>query len=98
MLKYVKESNAKEFIVGTEVGMLHPLKKENPDREFYPASDLAVCQNMKKITLDKVVRSLENMTDEVVLSEDIVSRAKKSINNMISIGSNQGVSKETAKA
>lgn len=83
MLKYAKESDAKEFIVGTEVGMVYPLKKANPDKEFYPASELAVCPNMKRITLAKVLRSLEEEVSEVILSDEIISKAKNAINNMI---------------
>ena len=86
MLKYVKESESDEFIVGTEIGMLHALKKANPGKRFYPASNIAICPNMKKITLEKVVRSLEEMKDEVVLPEAIISKAQKSIFRMINIG------------
>lgn len=86
MLNYVKRSEATEFIVGTEIGMLHALKKANPGKKFYPASDLAVCPNMKKITLAKVVRSLEQMKDEVILPEEIILKAQKSIFRMINIG------------
>ncbi|MBU0468105.1 MAG: quinolinate synthase NadA [Candidatus Omnitrophica bacterium] len=88
MLKYVNKSKANEFIVGTEVGMLHPLQKANPQKKFYAASDIAVCPNMKKITLEKVIRSLEDMRDEVILSEEIISKAQKSIFRMINIGNN----------
>jgi len=83
MLKYAKTSDAKEFIIGTEIGMLYPLQKENPGKKFYPGSQMAVCPNMKKITLDKVINSLENMENEINLSDNLIKKAKKSINNMI---------------
>ena len=83
MLKYVKESSAKEFIVATEIGMIHPLKVENPGKIFYPVTLLANCPNMKKTTLDKVVTSLEKMIYKVELSDDIIKRAKRPIDNMI---------------
>jgi quinolinate synthase len=83
MLKYAKESPAKEFIVATEIGMIHPLKIENPEKVFYPVTLLASCPNMKKTTLDKVVTSLEKMIYKVELSDDVIQRAKRPIDNMI---------------
>jgi len=89
MLRFAKESDAKEFIVGTEVEMIYPLKKENPEKEFYPASKLAICPNMKKINLPKVLRSLETMTHAIELPEDIIKRATNAIENMITSGKNK---------
>lgn len=82
MMRYAQKSSAKEFIIATEPGLLYPLQKANPTKKFYAASDKAVCQNMKRITLDKVLTSLENKTVEVTLPEDIILRAKRSILNM----------------
>jgi len=98
MLKYVKSSPIKEFIVATEVGMCYPLKKENPDKEFYPATELALCDNMKKITLDKVVSSLENLKEEVVLDPDLIRKAKLPIDRMINVGRQNADLRKTAKA
>ena len=67
MSKYIKSSPEKEFIIGTEIGIIHRLKKENPDKNFYPASDKAICADMKKINLEKVLWSLENMSYEITL-------------------------------
>jgi len=86
MLRYAKESKTEEFIIATEVGMIHPLQKEVSGKKFYPATDIAVCQNMKKVTLEKLLFCLENMADEVVLSDEIISGAQKSIQNMIKAG------------
>ena len=83
MLRYAKESSAKEFIVATEIGMVYPLKLENPEKMFYAATQLASCPNMKKTTLDKVLYSLEQMVHEVTLPQDTIDRAKKSIDNML---------------
>lgn len=83
MLRYASESNAKEFIVATEIGMCYPLKKRNMDKEFYPIKDIAICPNMKRITLQKVVRSLEEMIYQIELPEDIINRARKSIERMV---------------
>ncbi|MBU0951370.1 MAG: quinolinate synthase NadA [Elusimicrobia bacterium] len=85
MIRYAKESNLKTFIIGTEVGLLHKLKKDNPDKVFVPASELAVCPNMKLITLEKVLWSLEEMKPEVKVSKETREKALKSVNRMIEI-------------
>jgi len=85
MLKFVANTKAKQYIVATEVGMIHALEKQNPDTEFLPASDRAICPNMKKITLDKVVGSLQSMQYKVTVTEDIRIKAKKSIDRMIEV-------------
>ncbi len=88
MLRYAKESNATEFIVGTEIGLLYPMKKANPDKEFFIANKAMVCPNMKKITIDNVVQSLENLTGEVKVPEEIRLPALKSVERMIAIPGN----------
>ncbi|MBO8132000.1 MAG: quinolinate synthase NadA [Candidatus Marinimicrobia bacterium] len=85
MVKYAKNSNAKEFIIGTEIGIIHRLQKENPDKKFYPASNLAICPNMKKITLEKVYWSLEEMKYEVILNKETIEKARNPIEKMISL-------------
>jgi quinolinate synthase len=84
MSKYVKQSDCKEFIIGTEEGMVYRLSRDNPDKKFYLISDIAVCPNMKKTTIDKVLYSLENLYEEITLPEDIIVRAQKSIQKMVS--------------
>jgi len=88
MIKFVKESRSKEFIIGTEVGLIHRLAKENPSKRFYPATELAICPNMKKTTLEKVLWSLEEMKTEVTIPSHIRVRAKKPIDRMIEINRN----------
>jgi len=83
MIRYAKESPATDFIVGTEIDMEHALKSEVPHKNFYPVSSLAVCPNMKKTTLEKVLNSLENVVYKIELSEDILRQAKKPIDNML---------------
>jgi quinolinate synthase len=85
MAKYAQESLAKEFIVGTEVGIIYRLKQDNPTKEFYSASEAAVCPNMKRITQEKIVWSLETLKTEVRVTEDIRRRAIKAINKMLEI-------------
>jgi quinolinate synthase len=85
MLKYVKKSSAKRYIVATEKGIIHALKKENPDAEYMPATERAICPNMKKITIDKVIASLEELKERIEVEEQTRIRAKKSIDRMIEI-------------
>ncbi len=83
--EYVKKSEAKEFIIATEVGLVYRLHKDNPGKKFYPASELAVCPNMKRTNLEKVLWSLEEMKDEVRVSDEIRQKAKKAIDAMLRI-------------
>jgi quinolinate synthase len=85
MLEFVAKSSVKCFIVATEIGMIHPLKKQKPEAEFIAASDRAICPNMKKITLEKVVWSLEDMQHEIAVPEEIRTKAKKAIDRMVEI-------------
>lgn len=85
MCKYASRSSAPEIIVGTEVGLLHRLRKENPDKMFFPASDYAVCPNMKKITLSKLLWALQEMKMEVTIPEDIWKKAKRALDNMLKV-------------
>ncbi|MDI6703902.1 MAG: quinolinate synthase NadA [bacterium] len=90
MVDYVKRSKARDFIIGTEVGILHRLKKENPEKRFYPASVLAECPNMKLINLEKILWSLENMKYEIEISEEIRIRAKEAVSKMLEINNERG--------
>jgi quinolinate synthase len=83
--RYAKESNSEEFIIGTEIGILHRLKKENPDKKFYPASILSDCPNMKLTNLEKILWSLEDMIYRIEVPPDIAQRAKRSIDRMLEI-------------
>lgn len=85
MLRYARESSANEFIMCTERGLLHRLRKENPGKQFYNPTALNVCPNMKKITLEKVLWSLEDMQYEITLPEDMMDKARSAIERMIAI-------------
>ncbi|MCU0666480.1 MAG: quinolinate synthase NadA [Candidatus Omnitrophica bacterium] len=85
MCSFAKETEAKEIIVATEVGMVYRLKKDNPDKEFYPATEAAVCPNMKRTTQEKVIWALKEMREEVRVPEDIRARSLKAINLMLQI-------------
>jgi quinolinate synthase len=85
MLDFVRKSPAKRFIVATETGMTYPLKKQNPEAEFIAASDRAICPNMKKITLEKVAWSLEDMQYKITVSQEVRIKAKKALDRMVEI-------------
>ncbi|MBI2118283.1 MAG: quinolinate synthase NadA [Elusimicrobia bacterium] len=85
ILKRAKESNAKEFIIATETGILHRLKKENPLKTFYPAAQEATCEFMKKNTLEKVLWSLEDLVYEVKVPEAIAQKARIALERMMQI-------------
>jgi quinolinate synthase len=85
IIRYGARDDVRELIVGTEVEILHRLNKENPGKTFIPASKKAVCPNMKKITLDKIVKSLETMAPEVRVPEEIRIRARGAVERMLAI-------------
>jgi quinolinate synthase len=85
MLKFAEKSSARQFIVATETGMTHPLKKQNPEAEFIPASDRAICPNMKKITVEKIIWSLEDMQYKIILPDQIRLKARKALDRMVEV-------------
>ncbi len=85
MIKFASESKAESFIVGTETGLLHGLSKANPGKRFYPVSTSLECAEMKKITLNDIVRSLEHMEGKVTVPEDIRRAALSSVERMIQL-------------
>ena len=85
MCQFARESDAKEFIVGTEVGILHRLRKENPGKIFHPVSEKIVCSDMKKITLENLAGCLREMKHEVAVPEEISTRAKRAIEAMLAV-------------
>ncbi len=85
MLRFARSSDAKRFIVGTETGIIHRLKKENPDKEFYPLRKDMICPNMKKTTLNSVLQSLKEMKHIIKVPEDIRIPARKALDRMLEI-------------
>ena len=85
MIRYVRETTAPGFIIGTETGILHRLRKENPGKDFIPVTDKAVCPNMKRITLEKVLWSLQDMQHKIIVPEDIRVRALSAVERMLVI-------------
>jgi len=85
MLKFIPKSAAKTFIIATEVGIVHTLQKMYPDREFVPVSKRAVCPNMKKITLEKILWSLEDMQYPITVPADVADKARRALERMIEV-------------
>jgi quinolinate synthase len=85
MIRYATESEKTSFIVGTEIGLLYPLKKANPDKNFYPASMSMLCDEMKKISLEDIVRSLEHLDGQVKVPENIRVPALKAVQRMLDL-------------
>lgn len=84
IINYATESDAKEFLVCTEIGVLHELEEKNPNKTFY-YSEVNVCPNMKKITLKKIVDSLETMRPQVEVAESIRQKALKPLERMLEL-------------
>jgi quinolinate synthase len=85
MCKYVKNSDHKDFIIGTELGILHKLKKENPNKNFYPVTDLSECPNMKKTNIEKIIDVLQNTKNIVSVNDEIRKKAYLPISKMLNI-------------
>jgi quinolinate synthase len=90
MIKRPKESSASDFIVATEIGILHRLRRENPAKRFFAANERASCAYMKVTTLPKVLRSLEHMQYPITVATDVAARARTAIERMIAIGGRSG--------
>lgn len=86
MVRFAHQTDAKEIIVGTEIGIIYRLSKENPGKKFIPASEKAVCPRMKLTTLEKIQWCLEDLAPEVKVPEDIRVRAKAAVDKMMAIG------------
>ncbi len=85
MVRHARQSTADKFLVATETGILHRMRKENPDKTFLPVKEDAVCQYMKTITLEKVYRSLRDQVYEVRVPKDTADRARLSIQRMLEL-------------
>jgi quinolinate synthase len=85
IIKYVDKSDEKEFVIGTEMGILHSLKKQNPDKVFYLLSPSLICSNMKKTRLEDVYRALKDEIYEIKVDKDIMAAAKESLEMMLKI-------------
>ena len=82
MLEYARQSSGREFIIGTEIGVIYRLEKQNPGKTFYPANNNIICPNMKLINLEKIMWSLEDNIYEINLPDDIIKKARLSLERM----------------
>ena len=85
MIKFAGESDHTSFILGTETGLLYPISRAYPDKKFYPASEKMYCEDMKKITLENLATSLENLTGKIKVPEDIRKNALGAVQKMINL-------------
>ncbi len=85
MLRFVKSSAAKEFIVGTEVGLMHRLRQENPEKAFFALRKDMICPNMKKTTLKSILRAFKENTYEIKVPEHIRIPAKRALDRMLAV-------------
>jgi len=85
MIEFASNNPAKEYIIGTELGIFHPLKKNNPNKQFFPASEKMICKDMKLITLEKVLHSLKKLEPRIIVPENIRKKSLKALNRMIEI-------------
>lgn len=85
MLRHAKQSNNKTFLIGTEEGVLHPLRKQNPDKEFQLISDNFICPDMKKTTLETVIETMQTKNNVVTVPEETRIKAKQAIDRMLAI-------------
>lgn len=85
IIRYVKENEAREYLVATETGVFYQLEKENPDKKFYPVTNGQVCPDMKKITLTKIEHVLEELEnqEEMILEASIMEQAKLPLEQML---------------
>lgn len=83
IIQAVRQSDAKEFIIGTEEGVLHELRKQNPEKTFYLLSENLVCEDMKKVTLEKLAQVLRDESNEVHLDEKTMEEAYKAMDTML---------------
>jgi quinolinate synthase len=86
MIRRPSESANNEFIVATETGILHRLRRANPDKTFFAASDRAECQYMKMTTLPKVLNSLENLQYRITVPPDVAAKARLALERMVAVG------------
>jgi quinolinate synthase len=86
MVAFAGREDVREIIVGTEIGIIHRLQKENPDKRFIPVSEQAICPTMKLITLGKVLLALEDMKPVIKVPEDIRIKAKYCVDKMLAVG------------
>jgi quinolinate synthase len=85
MVRHCACSDSMEFIIGTEEGLVHRLRRENPDKTFYAIPD-AICPNMKKITMENLLEAMKSLEPRVELSDEVIKKARAPLDRMVEIG------------
>ena len=85
IISHVAKSDVKEFIIATEMGVMHKLKQDNPDKHFYTAGNMQICPNMKKVTLEKVLETLESDSDGIQMTEELMDGAEAPMRRMLEL-------------
>jgi len=85
MCRYARETSAAKYVVGTEIGLIHRLKKENPKKVFIPLYDGAICPNMKMNTLERIFLSLKEEKHVITIPKSIAKKARKALEKMLSL-------------
>ncbi len=91
MLRHARQSPAEEFLIATEIGLLHPLRQQNPGKRFYPAAPHMVCRNMKEITLDNLLEALEKGQHVVPVPDEVRQRARRALDRMFEVVTRSGL-------
>ncbi|MGL4948922.1 MAG: quinolinate synthase NadA [Anaeroplasmataceae bacterium] len=85
LIDFVRSSDANEFIIGTEMGVIHEMKKQCPNKKFHILTESLKCYDMKLTKLEDVYNCIKNETNEIVLEEQIITKAKKALDNMLKL-------------
>lgn len=85
LIEYVTSSSATEFIIGTEMGVIHEMEKRNPGKKFYPLSNTLKCYDMKLTTLEDLYKCLRDESNEIILDEEVAKKARKCVDKMLEL-------------
>lgn len=85
IIEYATKNEAREYIIATELGVMYELKRRNPEKLFYPAAQRLICEDMKKVTLDKIIRVLNEDGDGLVMAADFMDRANAPLKRMLEL-------------
>lgn len=85
IIDYAQKTDTEKIVVGTEMGILHKLQQDNPNKTFYILSQGLICQNMKLTTVSDIVEALENMNYQITVPKEIRSKAQEALNRMLKL-------------
>ena len=85
IIEYATNSDAAEFIIVTELGVMYELKRRNPEKSFYAAGQHQICDDMKKVTLDKIISVLEQDDEGLIMSADFMDKANAPLKRMLEL-------------